>query len=114
MAVPDYQSLMLPLLKITADRNEHSLSEAIEVLAQQFHLNEQDRKELLPSGKQRKFDNRVHWARTYIAKANLIEATGRSRFRITEQGAQVLKNNPPQINVKFLEQFPEFMEFRNK
>lgn len=114
MAVPDYQSLMLPLLKIAADGNEHSLSESVETLAQRFNLSDQDRKELLPSGKQRKFDNRVHWARTYLAKANLITPTGRSRFRLTEQGANVLKNNPPQINVKYLEQFPEFIEFRNK
>jgi len=114
MAVPDYQSLMLPLLKVAADGNEHTLSETIEALAQQFHLADQDRKELLPSGKQRKFDNRVHWARTYLAKANLLASTGRSRFRITEQGNRVLKNNPPQINVKYLEQFPEFIEFRNK
>jgi restriction system protein len=114
MAVPDYQSLMLPLLKIAADGNEHRLSESTETLAQYFNLSDQDRKELLPSGRQRKFDNRVHWARTYLAKANLITPTGRSRFRLTEQGAKVLKSNPPQINVKYLEQFPEFIEFRNK
>lgn len=114
MSVPDYQSLMLPLLKIAADQNEHSLSEVIEILAQQFKLNDQERKELLPSGKQRKFDNRVHWARTYMVKANLLTSTGRSRFHLTEQGSKVLRENPPQINVKYLEQFPEFLEFRNK
>jgi len=69
MTVPDYQSLMLPLLRFAADGHEHRLSEAIEILAQQLHLDDQDRKELLPSGRQRKFDNRVHWARTYLAKA---------------------------------------------
>lgn len=57
------------------------------------------------------FDNRVHWARTYLAKAHLITSTGRSKFRITERGIEVVKNNPPQINVKFLKQFPEFLEF---
>jgi restriction system protein len=111
MAVPDYQSLMLPLLKIAADRSEHNLSETIEILAQQFNLNDQDRKEILPSGRQRRFDNRVYWARTYLAKAHLITSTGRSKFRITERGIEVVKNNPPQINVKFLKQFPEFLEF---
>ena len=114
MAVPDYQSLMLPLLKTTADGNEHSLSEAIEALAQLLHLSDQDRKELLPSGKQRRFDNRVHWARTYLVKANLMISTGRSKFRLTEQGAKVLKDSPPQITVKYLERFPDFMEFKNK
>jgi restriction system protein len=114
MSIPDYQSLMLPLLKIASDGSEHTLSNTIEVLAQQFNLTDQDKNELLPSGKQRKFDNRVHWARTYLAKANLIISTGRSRFRLTEQGASVLKENPSQINIKYLERFPEFIEFRTK
>nr|BBH87349.1 hypothetical protein KTC_21000 [Thermosporothrix sp. COM3] len=114
MAIPDYQNLMLPLLKIAADGNEHTLSEVIEILAQQFHLSDQERKELLPSGKRRRFDNRVHWARTYLVKANLLAATGRAKFRLTEQGSRVLKSNPPRIDVQFLEQFPEFMEFQNK
>ncbi|GCE25854.1 restriction endonuclease [Dictyobacter alpinus] len=113
MAVPDYQSLMLPLLKVASDGNEHTLSEAIELLSQQLQLNEQDRKELLPSGKQRKFDNRVHWARTYLVKALLLQSTGRSRFCVTERGLSVLNGNPPQINVKFLAQFPEFVAFRD-
>src|SRR5260370_37278375 len=111
MAVPDYQSLMLPFLKIAADGSEHHLSEIIETLAQQFDVSDQDRKEILPSGRQRRFDNRVRWVRTYLGKAHLIISTGRSKFRITERGAEVLKNNPPQINIKFLKQFPEFLEF---
>jgi restriction system protein len=68
---------------------------------------------LLPSGKQRRFDNRVHWARTYLVKALLLSSTGRSKFRITDRGIEVLRNNPPQINVKFLAQFPEFIAFRD-
>jgi restriction system protein len=111
MAVPDYQSLMLPLLKTAADKQEHSLSETTENLALQLHLSNQDRNELLPSGKQRKFDNRVHWARTYLVKAKLLTSTGRSKFCITERGISVLKDNPQQINVRFLKQFPEFLEF---
>jgi restriction system protein len=111
MAVPDYQSLMLPFLKIAADGSEHNLSETIETLAQQFDISDQDRKEILPSGRQQRFDNRVRWVRTYLGKACLITSTGRSKFRITERGAEVLKNNPPQINIKFLKQFPEFLEF---
>src|SRR6266567_8198552 len=111
MAVPDYQSLMLPLLKTAADKQEHRLSETTENLALQLHLTDQDRNELLPSGKQRKFDNRVHWARTYLVKAKLLTSTGRSKFCITERGISVLKDNPLQINVRFLKQFPEFLEF---
>ncbi len=111
MAVPDYQSLMLPLLKIAGDGNEHSHNEAIEKLAQQFGLSENDRDELLPSGTQRKFDNRVSWARTYLQKALLLTSPGRSKFQITERGLKVLKEHPAQINVKFLKQFDEFITF---
>src|ERR1700730_2404893 len=111
MPVPDFQSLMLPLMKITSDGNEHSTSEVIEMLAQQFGLDDNDRDEMLPSGKQRKFDNRVNWTKTYLQKALLLSSTGRSRFRITERGITVLKNNPLTINVKFLRQFPEFFAF---
>src|SRR5258706_15409478 len=111
MPVPDFQSLMVPLLKITGDGNEHSTSEVIEILAQQFGLGENDRDEMLQSGKQRKFDNRVNWTKTYLQKALLLSSSGRSRFRITERGMTVLKNNPPAINVKLLNQFPEFIAF---
>jgi restriction system protein len=111
MPVPDFQSLMLPLLKITGDRNEHTTSEVTETLAQQFGLNETDRDEMLSSGKQRKFDNRVNWTKTYLQKALLLSSTGRSRFRITERGSKVLKENPSSINIKFLNQFPEFIAF---
>ncbi|GAC1578354.1 MAG: hypothetical protein PVS3B3_27640 [Ktedonobacteraceae bacterium] len=91
MPVPDFQSLMLPLMKIASDEKEHSTSEVIEILAQQFGLGEDDRDELLPSGKQRKFDNRVNWTKTYLQKALLLSSTGRSKFRITERGITVLR-----------------------
>jgi len=100
MAVPDYQSIMLPLLKIAGDGNEHSKNEAIERLAQQFGLSENERNEILQSG-QRKFDNRVSWARTYMQKALLLSSSGRSKFRLTERGMQVLKNNPHTINDRY-------------
>ncbi len=111
MAVPDFQSLMLPLLKLAGDGAEHDTNEAIEKLAQQFKLSENDRLDLLPSGKQRKFDNRISWTKTYLQKANLLSKTGKSKFRITERGIGILKTNPPSINVKFLNQFPEFFTF---
>lgn len=111
MAVPDFQSVLLPLLKLVGDGNEHSINEATEALAQQFNLNDQDRREMLPSGKQRKFDNRVNWGRTYLVKALLMCKTGRSMFRITDRGVQLLKTNPPFLNIKLLKQYPEFKEF---
>jgi len=112
MAIPDYQSIMLPLLKFAGDGEEHSLREAIEALADEFSLTDEERKELLPSGRQATFNNRVGWARTYMKKAGLLESTKRGYFQITERGLDVLKQNPPEINNAFLRQFPEFVEFQ--
>ncbi len=112
MAIPDYQSIMLPLLKYLGDAKERSIREAIEELAKQFSLTPMERKEILPSGQQYTFDNRVGWARTYMKKAGLIETTRRGYFKITERGVQVLRENPAEINVRYLRKFPEFVEFQ--
>src|SRR5215211_2632214 len=112
MAIPDFQMILLPLMQLTADGKEHSTSEAIDRLAAVFHLSEEERRELLPSGRQAKFDNRVGWARTHLSKAGLLERTGYGRFRITDRGRLVLSSNPLAVNLKLLEQFPEFVEFR--
>jgi restriction system protein len=103
---------MLPLLKFAGDGQEHSIRETINYLAHEFNLADEERKELLPSGSQATFDNRVGWARTYMKKAGLLEATRRGYFCITKRGGKVLAQNPQNINVKFLSQFPEFIEFR--
>jgi restriction system protein len=113
MSIPDYQSIMLPLLKLTADKQEHSLRETIETLADKFKLTEDERKEFLPSGQQAIFDNRVGWARTYLKKAGLVETTRRGYFKITNRGLEVLEKKPGEIKVAFLKQFPEFVEFQN-
>lgn len=113
MPIPDYQAIMLPLLKFTTDQKEHSLRETIEALVDHFQLTEEERKELLPSGRQPTFDNRVGWARTYLKKAGLVESTKRGYFRITDRGIDTIKTNPVEINAKFLRQFPEFLEFQN-
>ena len=111
LAIPDFQSLMLPLLKIASDGDEHSLSEVIEKLAVDYSLTEEDRKELLPSGLQARFDNRVGWARTYLTKSGLLEKVERGSFRITERGLQVLEEKPVHINIKYLKRFPELIDF---
>ncbi len=112
MAVPDYQSLMLPLLKITSDGKEHVFSEVAEALAQHFRLTDNDRKEMLSSGRQAKFENRVGWAQTYMKKAGLLESPGRGKVRITARGLKVLKEGHADISARFLRQFPEFLEFQ--
>jgi restriction system protein len=113
VAIPDYQSVMLPLLRLAEDGQEHSAREAVEKLADHFGLSEDERKELLPSGAQATFDNRVGWARTYMKKAELLESTRRGYFKITHRGMQVLKQNPDAINNKLLEQYPEYRAFRS-
>jgi restriction system protein len=111
VAIPDYQSLMLPVLKIASDGEEHRISDVVEKLATDFGLTEAEREQLLPSGKQPAFNNRVHWAKTYLAQAKLLEATRRSFFRITDRGRSVLSENLPKIDAKFLRQFAEFNVF---
>ncbi len=110
MAIPDYQTIMLPLLKFLIDEKEHSLREAIDALADQFHLTAEERRELLPSGNQAIFDNRVGWARTYMKKAGLLNSTRRGYMCITDRGLSVLEQNPQKIDVTFLLQFEEFRE----
>jgi restriction system protein len=114
MAIPDYQTLMLPVLQAFADGKDHSYRQIIEELAKQFHLTEEQRQTLLPSGRQAVFDNRVGWAKTYLSKALLIEQVQRGIFRITERGKKVLANKPEKINNKFLRQFPEFLVFQER
>ena len=112
MAIPDFEKIMLPLLRFIADGQEHTLREAIDGLASEFGLSAEEREALLPSGKQATFDNRVGWARTYMKKAGLVESTGRGRFRVTDRGQKVLVSSPSAIDVDFLMQFPEFAAFR--
>lgn len=112
MSIPDFQSIMLPLLEYAGDGKEHYLREAITSLAEVFNLSNEERKELLSSGQQAVFDNRVGWARTHLKKAGLLESPKRGFFQITDRGKEILKLNPPEINVKFLNQFPEFIEFK--
>jgi restriction system protein len=113
MPIPDFQSLMLPLLKYCADGMEHTKRDALPALAQSFHLTELEMAELLPTGRQRKFDNRVGWAKSYLKQAVLLEITGRGVFRITERGRSVLAENPMRIDMKYLERFPEYQAFKS-
>jgi len=113
MAVPDYQSVMLPLLKFAEERKtEISTDDAVEALATSLGLTEDDLKEMLPSGLQRTFVNRIGWATTYMKKANLLESTRRGYYRITPRGQELLRKKPATINVKILKQYPEFLEFQ--
>ncbi len=113
MAIPDYQTCMLPFLRYLSDGTEHTLRDAEDSLAEHFKLTPAERAELLPSGQQGIFKNRIGWARTYLKKAALLESPKRGVFKITDRGLKTLASNPSRIDVKYLEQFPEFMEFRD-
>jgi restriction system protein len=113
MAVPDYQSLMLPLLVMSA-AGEIRIGDAVDRLAEQLHLTADERTQLLPSGKQTVFGNRVHWAKTYLSKAGLLASTRRGHFRITERGEQVVAAHPARIDNEYLNQFAEFRQFKER
>lgn len=113
MAIPDFQTVMLPLLKFLGDGKVCSKRELIDWLAKEFSLTDAERKELLPSGQQPIFDNRVGWAKTYLKKAGLLVSDKRGEQQISPEGLAILKNPPAQINVSFLERYPGVVEFRN-
>jgi restriction system protein len=112
MAVPDFQSLTLPVLKEFADGSEHPTKEIRERVARQLGLSAEDIAENLPSGGQTRFANRVAWAHVYMKQAGLLESVRRGVYRITPRGREVLASPPPQINLHFLERYPEYLEFR--
>ncbi|MDY9925112.1 restriction endonuclease [Methanosarcina sp.] len=114
MVIPDYQSIMLPLIKYAGDGKEHHIRGAVEELAEEFRLSEEERKELLPSGRQAIFNNRVGWACTYLKKAGLLDSRKKGYFSITQRGSDVIKEKPASIDVNFLKQYKEFNEFYNK
>ncbi|HTD36550.1 MAG TPA: restriction endonuclease [Candidatus Limnocylindrales bacterium] len=112
MAVPDYQSIMLPLMHFLSDGGEHSMRDLTEHLAQFFRLTETEREDLLPSGKQRRFDNRVGWARTALKKAGLLEIPREAYVRISPRGRELLAERPEKITDKLLMRYPEYLQYK--
>ncbi len=110
--IPDFQELMLPLLKLLSDKKEHNFLDLINILSNQYNLTEEEKNAKTSTGFTI-IDNRVGWAKTYLKKAKLLEYTKRGYSQITERGLDVLSKNPSKIDVKFLEQFNEFIEFRS-
>lgn len=111
MAVPPFNDYLLPTLKQTADGNEHTVSELTEAIAKHFALSPEDLAEILPSGAQSRHQNRVYWARTYLAKAGLVDPVGRGRVRITARGKELLTTNPQSLDRTALIKYPEFRTF---
>ena len=108
MPIPDIKNIRLPLLELTGDGKDWQRREASTVLAERLGLTEREKKELVPSGGQPKFHNRVQWAIWGLKAAGLLESPRRGYFRITERGRSVLNQKPSTIDRSFLKQFPEF------
>ncbi len=111
MTVPSFQNWFLPLLKRVADGEVHTIQKLYEELAEDMELSEEDRAEMLPSGKQLIFKNRIGWARTYLRKALLLNSPARGEVRITDRGREVLADQPDPLNVRYLKKYAEFVTF---
>jgi restriction system protein len=111
MAVPDFQSMMLPLLQFHADGKPHSTAESYNFIVNKFGLTEQDQSEKLPSGGQTKLRNRVTWAQIHLKGAEVLQSVSRGIYAITERGRQLLAASHEMINCKLLRQFPEYIQF---
>jgi restriction system protein len=114
MTLPSYEEMMLPLLKFTGDGKEHSNEESVEYIKRFFNILEEDSKLYIRSGGQSVLVNRAAWAKTYLKQAGLIVSTQRAKFIITENGLNLLKENPPEITDKYLMKFPSFQEFQKR
>lgn len=112
MSVPKYNELMMPLLEYSSDGEVHHIRNASEAIAEYIKLSDEQVNELLPSGKKTKYYDRIHWAKTYLSKAGLLQSEGRGLFKITQRGYDLLSTNPQEINNKLLSQYEEFVEFQ--
>jgi restriction system protein len=108
MPIPDYQTLMLPVLKAAADGKEHKMKDIINQLSDVYKLTDEERKQLLPSEGAFIFDNRVHWARFYLKKAGYVNSLKRGTITISEKGLNLLSNPPENINLNYLKQYSDF------
>lgn len=114
MAIPNFQEITLPLLRLAADGEVHSLAASRGQLARHFALSDAEEEEMLPSGRQRRFANRVAWAKVYLERAGLLASPARGQFKITPRGRDVLAEPPEIVDIRFLERFPEFLDFRSR
>lgn len=111
--IPDFQTIMLPLLKAFQNGKEKTSKELREEMVSHFNISEDEQKEKIPSGKQPLYYNRVAWAIAYLKMADLISSPARAVYTITEEGKKVLENPPEKITINFLKQFDSFSKNRN-
>ena len=114
MAIPDYQTLMLPVLRATSDGQEHQMKGVIAQLIDQYDMTDEEKTRLLPSGTTHVFASRVGWAKTYLKQAGLLSSPRRGVFKITTAGRELLAENPAGIDNTLLSNYPEFLDFRER
>lgn len=114
MTIPDFQSLMRPVLAALADGEVRRSRHVKDAMVEQFELSAEERAQMLPSGRQRTMDNRVGWATTYLSQAGLIERPQRGQLRISPAGREALRRFPERIDMKVLETYPEYLAFRDR
>jgi restriction system protein len=112
MAIPDFQTIMLPLLRHLQDGRERDGHETLQDLASEFHLSESEQAELLPSGRQPVFKNRIAWAKLHLKAAGLIDSPRRGTYRIAERGRQVVAGKPDRVDLRLLRTFQEYTDWR--
>lgn len=114
MTIPDFQTTMRPILAFLADGQSRSTKEVIAAISDEYRLTEEERSELIPSGRQRRIDNKVHWPLTHMAQAGLLERSARAHVRIAPQGSAALVAHPHRINMSVLQRYPSYVEFRER
>ncbi len=114
MTIPGFQTIMLPFLEFLADGELRNNQEVLDALARRFQLSEDELAEMLPSGTQRLFHNRVAWAKSHMKMAELLEAPKRAHVRISDRGLELLATRPEAVSMKALTAYPEYVEFRNR
>lgn len=114
MTIPDFQTVMRPILSLLSDGAARPNRDVIAAMAEQFGLDDEERAALLPSGRQRVIDNRVHWAVSHLSQAGLIERPARAHMQITATGRQVLADHPDRVDMAVLRRFPSYLDFRRR
>ena len=112
MPIPDFQSLMLPALKALSDGAEKPISEIRNHIAEAQGLTPEEMQELLPSGRQPVFVNRVSWALIHLSRAGLSERVRRGVWRLTTEGEKLLANEPSRIDMNYLRNYPAYVAWR--
>jgi len=114
VTIPDFQTVMRPILALLADGSSRLTKQVIAAMTDEFSLTDEERNAMLPSGRQRRMDNRVYWALTHLSQAGLLERPVRAHVRITAAGRGVLAAHPQRVDMTVLRQYPSYQEFRNR